>query len=152
MKKISKLLVAVIISTCVLAFMPGNNCLAMAESDDEVRTIKVADTIKPAIIRDGGGGSKASSAASVIDGVKADETGSDNYSSLQGTIGKLLGFLQIASALISVLVLAYTGFNYIVGTPDIKDEMKKKGVPIIVGFVLVFGATSIAKFLVGVAA
>ena len=94
----------------------------------------------------------ASDATSAIDGVKADETGSANYSSLQGTIGKLLGFLQIASALVAVLVLAYTGFNYIVGTPEMKDEMKKKGVPIIVGFVLVFGATSIAKFLVGVAA
>ena len=96
----------------------------------------------------------ASDATTAIEGVKnkTNETSSNNYESLQGTIGKLLGFLQIASALIAVLVLAYTGFNYIVGTPDVKDEMKKKGVPIVVGFVLVFGATSIAKFLVGVAA
>ena len=96
----------------------------------------------------------ASDATAAIEGVKnkTNETSSNNYESLQGTIGKLLGFLQIASALIAVLVLAYTGFNYIVGTPDVKDEMKKKGVPIVVGFVLVFGATSIAKFLVGVAA
>ena len=96
----------------------------------------------------------ASDATTAIEGVKnkTNETSSNNYESLQGTIGKLLGFLQIASALVAVLVLAYTGFNYIVGTPDVKDEMKKKGVPIVVGFVLVFGATSIAKFLVGVAA
>ncbi len=96
----------------------------------------------------------ASDATAAIEGVKnkTNETSSNNYESLQGTIGKLLGFLQIASALVAVLVLAYTGFNYIVGTPDVKDEMKKKGVPIVVGFVLVFGATSIAKFLVGVAA
>ena len=151
MKKISKLLVAVIISTCVLAFMPSNNCLAMAESDDEVRTIKVADTIKPAIIRDGGGGSKDSSAAGAIDGI--DATGSVDVGGLQTVIGKLLNFLQIASGLLAVLIIALVGFNYILATSsDMKKEMKEKALPIIVGIVLVFGATSIAKFFIGVAA
>ena len=70
---------------------------------------------------------------------------------LAGTIGKLLGFLQVASGLVAVLMIAIVGFNYIVSTPEVKDEMKKKLLPIIIGIVLVFGATSIAKFLIGVA-
>ena len=72
-------------------------------------------------------------------------------SGLATTIGKLLGFLQIASGLVAVLMIAIVGFNYIIATPDVKDEMKKKMLPIIIGIVLVFGATSIAKFLIGVA-
>ena len=131
MKKISKLLVAVIISTCVLAFMPGNNCLAMAD------------------LKDGGGGLKTT-AGGAIDGLKA--TGDVDVGGLQTVIGTLLNFLQIASGLIAVLMIAVVGFGYIV-TPDaeMKTEFKKKGLPIIVGIVLVFGAASIAKFFIGVA-
>ena len=131
MKKISKLLVAVIISTCVLAFMPGNNCMAMAD------------------LKDGGGGLKTT-AGGAIDGLKA--TGDVDVGGLQTVIGTLLNFLQIASGLIAVLMIAVVGFGYIV-TPDaeMKTEFKKKGLPIIVGIVLVFGAASIAKFFIGVA-
>lgn len=74
----------------------------------------------------------------------------DLATGLQATIGKLLGFLQIASGLVSILMIAIVGFNYIIATPDVKDEMKKKMLPIIIGLVLVFGAVSIAKFLLGV--
>ena len=66
-------------------------------------------------------------------------------------IGKLLGFLQVASGIVAVLMIAIVGFNYIISTPEVKDEMKKKMLPIIIGIVLVFGATSVAKFLIGVA-
>lgn len=77
-------------------------------------------------------------------------TPNDNLAKgLQATIGKLLGFLQVASGLISILMIAITGFNYIVSTPDVKEEMKKKMLPIIMGLVIVFGAVSIAKFILG---
>lgn len=85
-----------------------------------------------------------------INGIKAESD--TDVSGLQGTIGKLLGFLQVASGLVAVLMIAIVGFNYIVSTPDVKDEMKKKLLPIIIGIVLVFGATSIARFIIGVAA
>lgn len=70
---------------------------------------------------------------------------------LATVIGKLLGFLQVASGIVAVLMIAIVGFNYIISTPEVKDEMKKKMLPIIIGIVLVFGATSVAKFLIGVA-
>ena len=72
-----------------------------------------------------------------------------DVSGLQGLIGNLVGFLQIASGLVAVFMIAFTGFNYIVGTPELKNEMKAKMLPIIVGLILVFGAVSIAKFILG---
>ena len=131
MKKISKLLVAVIISTCVLAFIPGNNCLAMAD------------------LKDGGGGLKTT-VGGAIDGLNV--AGDVDVGGLQKVIGTLLNFLQIASGLVAVLMIAIVGFNYILATSsDMKKEMKEKALPIIIGIVLVFGATSIAKFFIGVA-
>jgi len=96
--------------------------------------------------------SRVMAAADAVDGlsghIEADAGMSDD---LQSTIGKLLGFLQVASGLVAVLMIAITGFRYIIGTPELKDEMKKTAFPIIIGIVLVFGAVSIAKFFIGVA-
>ena len=69
---------------------------------------------------------------------------------LRTTINSLLGFLQVASGIISVVVIAFTGFQYIIAsTPDMKEEIKKKMLPLVIGMVLVFGAASIAKFILG---
>jgi len=70
-----------------------------------------------------------STAITAINKVK-DNTSSDKASAaadgLAGVVGKLLGFLQIASGIIAVLMIAIVGFNYIISTPEVKDEMKKK--------------------------
>ena len=68
---------------------------------------------------------------------------------LSKVVATLLGFLQIASALIAVVMIAVTGFRYIIETPEMKNELKKSMVPIIAGILLVFFAVSIAKFFVG---
>ena len=116
MKKISKLLVAVIISTCVLAFMPGNNCMAMAD------------------LKDGGGGLKTT-VGGAIDGLNV--AGDVDVGGLQKVIGTLLNFLQIASGLVAVLMIAIVGFNYILATSsDMKEEMKEKALPIIIALIL----------------
>ena len=70
---------------------------------------------------------------------------------LIGVIKKLLSFLQVASGLIAILVIAFTGFNYVVASdPNIKEEMKKKMLPLIIGLICVFSASSIASFILGV--
>lgn len=74
-----------------------------------------------------------------------------NVGTFTNVINKLLGFLQVASGLAAVIAIAVTGFQYITGTPDVKAELPKKAIPILVGLVLVFGAVSIAKFIVGIA-
>ena len=68
----------------------------------------------------------------------------------KNVVGKILGFLQVASGLAAVIMIAVTGFNYIISTPEVKKEMLSKMLPIVVGLILVFGAVSITKFLLGV--
>lgn len=66
-------------------------------------------------------------------------------------ISKILGFLQFTSGLVSVIVIAFTGFNYIVvSEPDMKKEVKKKMLPIVIGMILIFSGTSIARFILSV--
>ena len=127
MKTMFKMLSAFIIAISMVAIMPDNTCLASSEGNTAIAAIdKVVSNTDS---------SAANGAAT----------------SLAGVVGKMLGFLQIASGIIAVLMIAIVGFNYIVATPQVKDEMKSKMLPIIIGIVLVFGATSVAKFLIGVA-
>ena len=121
MKTINKLLVILLVAVCAFVIMPKNVTFAAG-----------------------------SSASDIVGGVKAEVPGGTYASDLQSTISKLLGFLQIASGLVSILMIAIVGFNYIISTPDVKEEMKKKLLPIIIGLVLVFGAVSLAKFILGV--
>ena len=125
MKTISKVLVMLMIAVSAFAMMPNNMVLAGTDT-------------------------KGSSPSIVVGNVTATPP-ADSYSTgLSATIGKLLGFLQVASGLVAILMIAIVGFNYIISTPDVKEEMKKKMLPIIIGLVLVFGAVSVAKFILGV--
>lgn len=121
MKILQKFFLSLIIITCVfVAFLP-----AFSEVD-------------------------ASSVSSLVGKMTGDDIDDSLSADLRGTINKLLGFLQLAAGLISVIVISFTGFQYIVAsTPDMKDEIKKKMLPLLIGMVLVFGAASIAKFILG---
>ena len=121
MKTVNKILAIFVIAICTLTIMPKNTALAAG-----------------------------SSAKNIVGGVNASIPDDGYATDLQTTISKLLGFLQVASGLVAILMIAIVGFNYIISTPDVKDEMKKKMLPIIIGLVLVFGAVSVAKFILGV--
>ena len=128
MKTMYKVFAILMIAVSMFVIAPNNMCFA-ADSSAGNSAIGAIDKVK-----NGSTTSAASTAAT----------------DLAGVIGKLLGFLQIASGIVAVLMIAIVGFNYIISTPEVKDEMKKKLLPIIIGIVLVFGATSLAKFLIGV--
>ncbi len=122
MKMVHKIIAILIIAVCAFGIMPRN--MSMAAGD---------------------------SAATIVGGVTADTSSASNYASdLQGKVGKLLGFLQIAAGLLSIVMIAFVGFNYITATPDVKKELQTKMLPIVIGLVLVFGAVSVAKFILGV--
>ena len=72
--------------------------------------------------------------------------GTDGLSKMAG---RIVVFLQVASGIAAVVMIAVTGFRYIIETPEVKGELKKNMFPIIVGMVLVFFALSIAKFFLG---
>ena len=121
MKTLQKFLVILLIAICVFAVMPKNIALA------------------------------ADSASSAIDEIDTKTTGTiEGTDKLTEVAGRILTFLQIASGIAAVIMIAVTGFRYIVETPEVKGELKKNMFPIIVGIILVFFATSIAKFFIGI--
>ena len=70
-----------------------------------------------------------------------------NVSDLQSIAGKVLGLIQVASAVLAVVLIAVFGFKFIMGSANEKADYQKSFVPLIVGVVVVFAATSIAKLL-----
>ena len=85
-----------------------------------------------------------------IGNFSADITGNtiSKTRSLRKIIGRFLGFLRVISGLLLVVMIAITGYKYIVATPDIKATIKKEGMMVILGLILVFGAVSISEFIV----
>ena len=71
-------------------------------------------------------------------------------SGLTDVAGKILTFLQVISGVFAIIMIAVTGFRYIIETADVKKELKQSMLPIIIGILLVFFATSIAKFIVNI--
>lgn len=62
--------------------------------------------------------------------------------------GKILGFLQWIALIGGVLIIAILGIKYMMGSLEEKAEYKKSMIPLIVGIVVVMGATTIANLLV----
>ncbi len=86
----------------------------------------------------------------LVDMKASEVTNGSAGDSFKGVVETILGFLQVISGLLSVVIIAVTGFKYITETPDMRNELKKSMVPIVVGLLLVFFATTIAKFFIGV--
>ena len=62
--------------------------------------------------------------------------------------GSIMGVLQVAGMVISVIVLIVIGIKYLMGSVEQKAEYKKSFVPYIVGAILVFAASAIAGIVV----
>ena len=79
-----------------------------------------------------------------ISGTTPTGTGANNVLTLVNTI---LGFLQWAAIIGGVVIITILGVKYMMGSLEEKAEYKKSMIPLIVGVVVVMGATSIAKLL-----
>ena len=86
--------------------------------------------------------------AYLLKGIRPTDPTEDKYSDLAEVVGKILGFLQIASGITTVIMIAFLGFELITSMPETREAIKKKMFPIIIGIMLVFGATSIASFII----
>jgi len=62
-------------------------------------------------------------------------------------VNKILGFLQWAAIIGGVLIITILGIKYMMGSLEEKAEYKKSMIPLIVGIVVVMGATTIANVL-----
>ena len=62
------------------------------------------------------------------------------------TLGSnIVGILQTAGIVISVVILLVLGIKYMVGSEEEKAEYKKSMIPYLVGALIIFGASTIAN-------
>lgn len=124
MKTFTKVMVILLIAACVFMCLPQN--MVFADKND---------------------------ITNVTDNMQGDTSTAKNYTAgIQKTINTVIGFLQIASGMAAIISLVMVGFNYITaGTAVKKEEVLGKFWPILIGFILVFGASTIVKFAIGVA-
>ena len=93
--------------------------------------------------------SYADSAKDVVTGINANMTGIDS-SGMKSIAGRVLGLLQIVSAILAVILIAYLGFKMVLGSANEKADVQKQFIPLIIGVTIVFSATSIANLLLGI--
>lgn len=93
--------------------------------------------------------SYADSAKDVVTGINANMTGIDS-SGMKSIAGRVLGLLQIVSAILAVILIAYLGFKMVLGSANEKADVQKQFIPLIIGVTIVFAATSIANLLLGI--
>lgn len=87
---------------------------------------------------------------SIVDNINGSITADTSAASdLTSMAGKVIGLIQIASAVAAVILIAVFGFKFILGSANEKADYQKSFIPLIVGVVVVFAATSIAKLLFG---
>lgn len=93
--------------------------------------------------------SYADSAKDVVIGINANMTGIDS-NGMKSIAGRVLGLLQIVSAILAVILIAYLGFKMVLGSANEKADVQKQFIPLIIGVTIVFAATSIANLLLGI--
>ena len=92
-----------------------------------------------------------STAESVIGGIKPGLNKAGNYSGLQNMASRVISLIQVASIILAVILIAVFGFKFIMGSANEKADYQKSFIPLIVGLVVVFAATSIAQVIMTVA-
>ena len=123
MKTFTKVMAILLIAVCVFMCLPQN--MVFADKNDILNA---------------------------VNGLEGDtNTASGFTSGLTDTINKVIGFIQIAAGMAAIISLVMFGFQYITsGNSDLKNDVLKKFWPILVGFILVFGASTIVKFVIGI--
>lgn len=93
--------------------------------------------------------SYADTPGQVISGINADMNGIKTEG-MESIAGRVLGLLQIVSAILAVILIAYLGFKMVLGSANEKADVQKQFIPLIIGVTIVFAATSIANLLLGI--
>ena len=109
------------------------------------KTLKIVMTIVMAIFVLATCGQAVFAATDYISGITIKEP--NNVNDLQAIAGKVLGLIQVASAVLAVVLIAVFGFKFIMGSANEKADYQKSFIPLIVGVIVVFAATSIARLL-----
>lgn len=68
-------------------------------------------------------------------------------SNVLSLVNKILGFLQWAAIIGGVIIITILGIKYMMGSLEEKADYKKSMIPLIIGIIVVMGATTIANIL-----
>lgn len=92
-------------------------------------------------------------ASSIITTIEQDDNakpGSGNNSdSLIAMAGKVVGLIRTFAVIAGVILLAFLGVKFMMGSAEEKAEYKKSLIPLAVGVVVVMAATQIAAMVFG---
>ena len=91
------------------------------------------------------------SADSLIGKIEPGKANVGDTSGLTNMASKVIALIQVASIILAVILIAVFGFKFIMGSANEKADYQKSFIPLIVGLVVVFAATSIAKLIMSIA-
>ena len=86
-----------------------------------------------------------------INGFQAEIPENRDTYTIRTIVGRILGYLQILSGIVLVVVIATLGIKFITATPDVRVELKSQMFKLVVGTIIVFGAITISRLFVRVA-
>ena len=99
------------------------------------------------------GGKAPNTVSGIMGTIITDRPEDSDMSEIKTLVGSILGFLQVIAGLILVVTIAYMGFETIFDKDvSAKERLKTKMIPLVVGTVLVFGAVTIANFILSITA
>ena len=110
------------------------------------KTMKILSIILIAMLFLSTMGTMVMANSSVIDNIFK-ETGG-NTQQLQSVGGRIVNIITTIGIIVAVIVLLVLGIKYMMGSASEKAEYKKTMIPYLVGAVLIFGASAIAKAVV----
>lgn len=68
-------------------------------------------------------------------------------SGIKNTASKIMGFIRNVAVIAGVLIIAILGLKYMLGSTEERADYKKSFMPLIIGIVVVMGATQIATMI-----
>ncbi len=83
---------------------------------------------------------------STIDSIFSE--GSANTSNLEGVGANIVDIVTTIGIIVAVVVLLVLGIKYMMGSASEKAEYKKTMIPYLIGAILIFGASAIAKAVI----
>ena len=91
-------------------------------------------------------GGSGSDSSSTVDGLF--EGGDADTEGLENVGASLVDIITTVGIIVAVIVLLIIGIKYLMGSASEKAEYKKTMIPYLVGAVIIFGASAIAKAVI----
>lgn len=81
-------------------------------------------------------------------GMDPNQWGMSGDSGIIGKVlGMVLGVLQVVGVIVTVLSIVIAGMKYMVSSTNDKATIKQQALPLVIGGIIIFGASSILKLI-----